>query len=102
MNIIGVLETAKYVAAINTSATGTVDHNFSSSSIWAHPVLQRVSDIDSEDGRAETYISKYTDAGGTHNVHYIGIFADNCTRVQYALYVKDCAARALCTTHFLA
>ena len=102
MNIIGVLETAKYVAAINTSATGTFDHNFSPSSVWAHPVLQMVNDIDSEDGRADAYVSMYKDASGTHNVYYIGIFANNCTKVRFALRVNDCAARALCTTHFLA
>lgn len=102
MNIIGVFETANSIGAINTSATSTIDHNFSPSWVWAHPVLQMVNNIDSEDGRASTFVSMYTDSNGTHNVNYIGVFASNCTRVRYALSVRDCAARALCTTHFLA
>jgi hypothetical protein len=103
MNIIGVFEIQKSVAAINTSWTGhTADITFPASSIWAHSTLQMVNDIDTDDGSAETFVSRFTAGGSPQNVHFIGVFADDCTSVRFALAVNECAGRALCTIHFLA
>jgi hypothetical protein len=103
MNIIGVFEFHKFVAAINTSWTGhTADIVFPASSIWAHSSLQMVNDIDTEHGSAETFLSRFTAGGSMQNVHFIGLIADDCTSVRFGLTVNECAARALCTIHFLA
>lgn len=103
MNIVGVFEFHKFVAAINGDHTGhTADIVFSPSSIWAHSALQMVNDIDTDDGSAETFLSRLVTGGVPQNVHFLGVFADNCTSVRFSLSVTDCAARSLCTIHFLA
>jgi hypothetical protein len=103
MNIVGVFEFHKYIAAINTKYTGhTADITFAPSSIWAHSTLQMVNDIDTDDGSAETFVMKFTAGNQVQDVHWIGVFADDCTKIRFGLTVEDCAARALCTIHFLA
>jgi hypothetical protein len=102
MNIIGVFEFDKVVFAINGSHIGhTADVVFAPSSIWAHSSLQWVNDINTDDGAAETFLSRFVTGGVPQNVHFIGVFANNCTSVRFSLSATDCAARSLCTIHFL-
>jgi hypothetical protein len=98
---IDALQTAFETAVINGSNTASVDHTFSASSIWSFPVLQRVNDINTDDGRAEAFVMRFDAANVINNVHFIGVFASQCTRVRFGLSVKDCWARALCTTFFI-
>lgn len=100
MAIVGILANALNIGAINTDASATLVHNFGSSSIWAHPSLQKV-DLNSDEGGASVTVSKFVDASGTHNVSFTGVFASNCTSVTYRMAVLDCIARALCITEFL-
>ena len=98
MAVVGILANPLSVGAINTSASATLTHNFGPSSIWAHSSLTKVDDDD--DGGCTTFVSKFVDASGPHNVAFVGVFANNCTSVTYKLAVTDCIAAALCITEF--
>jgi hypothetical protein len=51
---------------------------------------------------ANVVVLQFTDAGGTHNVSFIGGFANKCTNVTYRMTAFDGGScSALCTTEFL-
>jgi len=101
MAIVGFIETTfpTLVAAINTSASESTDHNFPPSTVWAHVFLQTLR-VNSDEGGADTFVSQFVDANGPHNVHFIGVFATNCTKIRYTIKLWDSWARALCDTQF--
>jgi hypothetical protein len=82
----------------------TLTHHFGPSTIFAHPALQSFStqsDNVSNQPGASVVVSQYTDAGGTHNVGFIGVYATDCTNVTYQITAVDGGSgSALCTTEF--
>lgn len=88
------------IGAINTDASKSTTHNFPASNIYAYPVLQKMFWYDDE-GHVETFVSKFVDGAGTHNVDWIGVFANNCTSVTFRLKVEEGYGRVHCITNFL-
>jgi hypothetical protein len=83
----------------------TLTHHFGASSIWAHPGLQSFStqsDNQSDQPGANVVVSQFTDAAGTHNVNFNGVFASKCINVTYQMTAFDGGSgSALCITEFL-
>jgi hypothetical protein len=109
MSIIGVLangvsaETGGNIVGYQ-GAGSTLTHHFGPSSIWAHPALQSFStqsdNVSTQPG-ADVVVSQFVDAGGTHNVGDIGVFATKCTSVTYQMTAFDGGSgNALCITEF--
>ena len=110
MSIVGILansvsaETGGNIVGYQ-GAGSTLAHHFGPSSIWAHPALQSFStqsdNVSTQPG-ANVVVSQFTDADGTHNVSFIGVFASKCTNVTYQMTAFDGGSgSALCTTEFL-
>jgi hypothetical protein len=109
MPIVGILANSVHAETggniVGSQGPGsTLTHHFGPSSIWAHPALQSFStqsDNVSDQPGANVVVSQFTDASGTHNVNFIGVFANNCTNVTYQMTAFDGgSARALCITEF--
>ena len=104
MSIVGILANGVFANTggniVGSQGPGsTLTHHFGPSSIWAHPALQSFStqsdNVSTQPG-ANVVVSQFTDASGTHNVNFIGVFANQMTAFDGG------SSSALCTTEFLA
>jgi hypothetical protein len=69
-----------------------VTHNFGTSSIFAHGVLQEFqieSCNSSTEPRTSLFISQYVDGAGTHNVSWNAVFSSTCTSVTWLMAAAD-------------
>lgn len=100
MVIVGMIANTFTAGGVNNAGGGSITHNFAPSSVWGTSTLQAVF-MNADDGFADTFVSKYVDASGTHKGAFIGVFAKKCTSITYSLKTTDCIARPLCVTELL-
>jgi len=99
MALNGFFETWKSLGAINTSASGTTQHNFSASRVWSRPLLQRMLTYD-DNAQANAFVTKTVAGGVTNNSNRAGVVVNNCTSVTFEVRVDDAYARYACVTTF--
>ena len=100
MALVGVSVHLKSGAVIGTDWTYTKTINFGVPiTILAQSALNSHGETDDE-STAYAYISKFTDASGTHNVEKAAVLVEKCSSITGNLYVDECGASAVWTIFY--
>jgi hypothetical protein len=97
--VVGIVSNGMFKAAINTSASFSLQHNFPKSFVYGRTILQGCGMDD--DGGVDSSVIQFVKNGVVSNVDFVGVFVQSCTSITYQLSVNDAAAKVLCETLFL-